>query len=90
MFSLPFKLQKYLANLNILLETRIYFKYGKTKEGYFIGKHLLDRITIKTLSIIQVLYLGYKLLFIFDNTISHSIYAKFALQVAHMNKRLEG
>lgn len=35
----------------------------------------------------EVLYPGYGLLFIFDNTISPSINTKGILQVAHMNKR---
>ena len=46
----------------------------------------MDKIINKTLPIAQSLYPGYKLLFMFDNATSHSIYAKDALQVAHMNK----
>ncbi len=44
----------------------------------------------KALPIWEALYLGYKLLFLFDNTTSHSIYAQDALQVANMNKRPGG
>lgn len=51
-----------------------------------MGKHLLDPIKSKTLLIVEVLYLGYKLLFMFNNTTSHAIYAKDVLQVMHMNK----
>ena len=40
----------------------------------------------KALPIGEALYPGYKLLFLFDNATSHSIYAPDALQVAHMNK----
>ena len=63
-----------------------YFEYGKTEEGYWTGKHLLDQITKKTLPIAEALYSGYELLFMFDNATSHSIYTKDALQVAHINK----
>ena len=34
------------------------------------------------------MYLGYELLFIFDNATSYAIYAKDPLQVTHMNKSL--
>lgn len=64
-----------------------YFEYGKMDEGYWTGEYLLDQITNKALPITETLYPGYELLFMFDNVISYSIYAKDALQVAHMNKR---
>lgn len=35
----------------------------------------------------KALYLGYKLLFIFDNAINHAIYAKIILQVIYMKKK---
>ncbi len=41
----------------------------------------------KALHIEEVLYPGYKSLFLFDNATSHSIYASDALQVVNMNKR---
>lgn len=44
----------------------------------------------KTLFIREVLYLGYKSLFLFDNVTNHLIYALDTLQVAHMNKKPEG
>ena len=56
------------------------------EERYWTGEHLLDQIKSKVLPIAEVLYPGYELLFMFDNTISHEIYAKDALQVANMNK----
>lgn len=56
------------------------------KEKYWTGEHLLDQIKSKALLIAEALYPRYKLLFIFDNTTSHTIYAKDELQVAHMNK----
>ena len=51
-----------------------------------MGEHLLQQIKAKALPIAEALYSGYKLLFMFDNVTSHAIYAKNALQVAHMNK----
>lgn len=41
----------------------------------------------KTLSIMQVLYLKYSFLFVFDNTIRHSVYSKDTLQVKDIIKR---
>lgn len=59
-------------------------------EKYWTGEDLLDQIINKALSIMKELYPGYELLFIFDNEINHSIYAKNAVQVAYMNKRCGG
>lgn len=44
----------------------------------------------KALPIVELLYLGYSLLFLFDNAISHSVYAQNALRTAQMNKRVGG
>ena len=46
----------------------------------------MDQIMKKALPIKEALYLGYELLFLFDNATSHSIYIPDALQVTHMNK----
>lgn len=59
------------------------------EEGYRTGKHLLDQIQAKALPIEEALYSEYKLLFIFDNAINYAVYAKYALQVAHMNQGLK-
>lgn len=66
----------------------ICFDYDKIEKKYQISEYLLDQITKKALYIAQALYLEYKLLFIFNNIISHSIYAKNALKFKHINKRL--
>ena len=47
---------------------------------------MLDQIVKKALPIVKSLYPGYELLLMFDNAISHSIYTKDTLQVAHMDK----
>ena len=51
-----------------------------------MGKHLLDQIKSKVLFIAKTLYLGYELLFMFDNTISHAIYIKDELLFAHIKE----
>ena len=88
--SLPLQQQKDLANSSVPFEAATYFEYSKIEEGYWIGEHLLNQIKSKVLPIAEALYLGYELLFMFDNAISHAIYAKDVLQVAHMNKRPGG
>lgn len=40
----------------------------------------------KSLPGAETLYSGYSLLFFFDNSISHSVYAKNALQIKDINK----
>lgn len=40
--------------------------------------------------IVEILYLEYELLFIFDNITSYVIYAKDVLQITHINKSLKG
>ncbi len=82
--------QEDLASSGISTEAVTYFDYGKTEEEYWTGEHLLDRIVKKALPIEEALYQGYKLLFLFDNATSHSIYALDALQVANMNKEPGG
>ena len=82
--------QDRLVSLGVSLEAVTYFGYGKIEERYWTDEYLLNQIQKKTLPIGETLYLGYALLFMFDNTTSHSIYAKDALQVANMNKGLEG
>lgn len=67
-----------------------YFEYSKMEKRYWTSKYLLDQIQNKALSIKKVLSPNYKLLFIFDNTISHAIYAKDTLQVENINKGSDG
>lgn len=62
------------------------FKYEKNNDGYWDGAKLYQQVVNKALPITEALYLGHPLLFLFDNAISHSVYAKNALQVEDMNK----
>ena len=51
LFSLTPGRQEELANSGVSTEAVTYFEYGKTKEGYWTGKHLLDQIVKKALPI---------------------------------------
>ncbi len=66
------------------------FEYGKNNDGYWDGAKLHQQVVNKALSIAETLYLGYLLLFLFDNATSHSVYAKDVLQVKDMNKGIRG
>lgn len=67
-----------------------FFEYGKNNEGYWTGERLLKQVVKKAMPIGEALYLGYQLLFLFDNATSHLIFASNALQVGEMNKSIEG
>lgn len=71
-----------------LIETKAVevFEYGKNNDGYWDGAKLHQQVVKKALSIAEALYQGYSLLFLFDNAISHLLYAKDALQAKDMNK----
>ena len=75
-----------------LLETEAVevFEYGKNNDGYWDGAKLHKQVVSKALPIIEALYPGYSLLFLFDNTTSYSVYAKDVLQVQEMNKSVGG
>lgn len=62
------------------------FEYGKNNDRYWDGAKLHKQVISKALPIAKALYPGYLLMFLFDNAISHSVYAKDALQVSDMNK----
>lgn len=59
LLSLPLKQQQELASSGIPLEAANYFEYGKIKEGYWTGEHLLQQMQAKALPIVEALYLGY-------------------------------
>lgn len=46
-FSSPPKQQEALASFGVPTEVVTYFEYGKTGEGYWMGKYLLDQIIKK-------------------------------------------
>ncbi len=90
LLSLSSEKHKELVNSKIPKKAVTYFEYGKSEEKYWTEKHLLDQIVKKALPIGEALYLVYTLLFLFDNTTSHSIYALDVLQIVQMNKKPEG
>lgn len=49
------------------------FEYGKNNGEYWNGAKLHYQVVHKVLSIAEALYLGYSLLFLFDNATSHSV-----------------
>lgn len=73
-----------------ILEIAELFEYKKNKKEYWDEAKLHKQIVSKTLPIVEVLYSGYSLLFFFDNTISHSVYANNALRTGRMNKSSSG
>ncbi len=62
-------------------------KYGKNNDGYWDEAKLHKQVVNKALPIIGTLYPGYLLLYLFDNAISHSVYAKEVIQTEDMNKK---
>lgn len=70
----------------IILEAVELFEYEKNNEGYYNGAKLYKQIVSKALYIAKALYLGYLLLFLFDNITSHSVYANNILHTGEMNK----
>ncbi len=54
-------------------------KYRINNDGYWDGAKLHKQVVEKALPIIEALYPGYSLCFLFDNAISHSVYAKDVL-----------
>lgn len=66
------------------------FEYGKNNDGYWNGAKLHKQVVNKALLIMKALYPRYSLLYLFDNPINHSIYAKDVLQVKDINKGCGG
>ena len=73
-----------------ILEAVELFEYEKKNERYWNRAKLYKQIVSKALPIAKALYLGYSLLFLFDNTTSHSVYANNALCTRGMNKSSGG
>ena len=71
-----------------ITEAVVLFEYEKTNKGYWDGPKLHQQVVNKALAIAEALYLGYSLLFLFDNATSHSVYAKDVLCIMQMNKEV--
>ena len=63
------------------------FEYEKNNEGYWDGPKLHKQVVTKALPIVEVLYPGYSLLFLFDKATSHFVYADNTLRTTGRNKR---
>lgn len=55
------------------------FEYGKSNKGYWDGSKLHKQVINEALPILKALYVGYSLLFLFDNATSHSVFAQDTL-----------
>lgn len=64
------------------------FEYRKNNNRYWDEAKLLWQAIKKTLLIAETLYLGYFILFIFDNITSHSVYTEDVLCAYKINKKL--
>ena len=66
------------------------FEYKKANKGYWDKPKLYKQVVNKACLIAEKLYLGYLLLFLFDNIISPVFYADNALHTAEINKSSSG
>ena len=62
------------------------FEYRKINKRYWDGPKLHKQVVTKALLITEALYPGCLLLFLFDNSTSHSVYADNTLCTIGMNK----
>ena len=72
-----------------IIEAIEIFEYEKSNNGYWDRPKLYHQVVTKVLPIAEALYPGYSLLFLFNNTTSHFIYAQNALCTANINKEVE-
>ena len=77
LFSLSEKKQQEVIQKTGLIFRKVVelFEYEKNNEGYWDSPKLHKKVVTKALPIAKTLYSGYSLLFLFDNSTSHSIYA---------------
>lgn len=71
-----------------VIEVMKIFEYRKSNNKYWNVPKLYHQVITKTLPIAEALYPSYSFLFLFDNLISHFVYAQNALCIANMNKRI--
>lgn len=62
------------------------FEYEKNNKRYWDKTKFYKQTISKTLFIIEVFYLNYLLLFLFNNTISYFIYVNNILNIKKINK----
>ena len=88
--SLPEDKKKYVMEKaeRTITKAVVLFEYGKVNKGYWDRLKLHQQVVNKTLHIAEALYPGYSLLFLLDNAISYSVYAKDELRTTQMNKEI--
>lgn len=64
------------------------FEYKKTNKDYWDRFKPYKQVVNKALPITKTLYLGYSLLFLFNNVINHFVYTLNALCTTQMNKKI--
>ena len=72
----------------IIIKTVMLFEYGKTIKGYWDGLKLYQQVINKALPIVEAFYVGYSLLFLFNNATNHSVYVQDALRIIQINKKV--
>lgn len=64
------------------------FKQRKNNDKYWDGTKLYEQTVTKALFIVEALYLGYSLVFLFNNIINYFVYTENALCIKDINKSL--
>lgn len=73
----------------IITEVVKLFEYRKNNDRYWDGVKLHYQVVNKALLIVKAIYLGYLLIFLFDNTTNHLVYVKNVLHIKEINKNSE-
>lgn len=69
-----------------IIEAVELFEHGKNNGGYWNRAKLHQQVVNKALAIVEALYPGYSLLFLFENATSNSVYADNTLCSGNKNK----
>ena len=71
-----------------IIKAVILFEYEKANKGYWDKLKLHQQVVNKALPIAKAFNPDYSLLILFHNAINHSVYAKDALRITQINKRV--
>ena len=69
------------------METVKLFEYKKSNKSYWDRPKLYKQVVNKVLPIVKTLYIGYLLLFCFDNITSHFVFTQDASHIIKINKK---
>lgn len=70
----------------IMIKVVKIFEYGKNNDKYYNKAKIHQQTVTNILLIAEALYLGYSLVFLFDNAINYSINTKDILHIGDINK----